>query len=57
MILILLLIFLDRNNIILVVFTIALLFVLSGIAILRAFESRNEWRKIIKEESLDKDIP
>ena len=37
--------------------TIILLLLLSGIAVLRFLDSRNEWRKIIEEESLDKDIP
>jgi len=56
-VLIVLIIFLDRNNQYWVVGTIILLLLLSGIAILRFLDSRNEWRKIIKEESLDKDIP
>ncbi len=56
-VLILLIIFLDRNNQYWVVGTIILLLLLSGIAVLRFLDSRNEWRKIIKEESLDKDIP
>ena len=54
--LIILLIFFDRNNISLVILVIVLLFILSSIAILRAIESRNQWRKYIKEEGLDKDI-
>ena len=37
--------------------TIILLLLLSGIAVLRFLDSRNEWRKIIQEEYLDKDIP
>jgi hypothetical protein len=56
-VLIVLIIFLDRNNQYWVVGTIILLLLLSGIAVLRFLDSRNEWRKIIKEESLDKDIP
>ena len=36
--------------------TIVLLFVLSGIAILRAFESRNEWRKYIMEQGIDEEL-
>ena len=57
MVLIILIIFLDRNNLYWVVGTITLLLLLSGIAVLRFLDSRNEWRKIIQEESLDKDIP
>ena len=56
-VLIILIVFLDRNNLYWVVGTITLLLVLSGIAVLRFLDSRNEWREIIKEESLDKDIP
>ena len=56
-VLIILIVFLDRNNLYWVVGTITLLLLLSGIAALRFLDSRNEWRKIIKEESLDKDIP
>jgi ABC-type bacteriocin/lantibiotic exporter with double-glycine peptidase domain len=55
--LIFLIIFLERNNLYWVVGTIILLLLLSGIAVLRFLDSRNEWRKIIQEESLDKDIP
>jgi hypothetical protein len=57
MVLIVLIVFLDRNNLYWVVGTITLLLLLSGIAVLRFLDSRNEWRKIIQEESLDKDIP
>ena len=56
-VLIILIVFLDRNNLYWVVGTITLLLLLSGIAVLRFIDSRNEWRKIIQEESLDKDIP
>ena len=52
-----LIIFLDRNNLYWVIGTIILLLLLSCIAVLRFLDSRNEWREIIKEESLDKDIP
>ena len=57
MVLIIVIVFLDRNNLYWVVGTITLLLLLSGIAVLRFLDSRNEWRKIIQEESLDKDIP
>ena len=56
-VLIILIVFLNRNNLYWVVGTIILLLLLSGIAVLRFLDSRNEWRKIIQEESLDKDIP
>ena len=51
-----LLIFLDRNNPYWVITTILLLVILSGIAVLRSIESRKEWQKYIKEESLDENI-
>ena len=57
LVLIVLLIFLDRTNPYWVGFSIILLLILAGIAVLRALESRKEWREIIEEESLDKDIP
>ena len=56
MIIILLLIFLDRQNPYWVIATLLLLIILSAIAVLRFLESRNEWRKYIDEESLDEDI-
>ena len=57
LVLIILIIFLDRNNLYWVIGTIILLLLLSCIAVLRFLDSRNEWREIIKGESLDKDIP
>ncbi len=57
LVLIILIIFLDRNNLYWVIGTIILLLLLSCIAVLRFLDSRNEWREIIKEKSLDKDIP
>ena len=56
-ILIILLLFLDRNNPNLVKVTILLLVILSSLSVLRFLESRNEWRKYIKEESIDDNIP
>ena len=56
-VLIILIVFLNRNNLYWVVGTITLLLLLSGIAVFRFLDSRNEWRKIIQKESLDKDIP
>ena len=57
LVLIVLLIFLDRTNPYWVGFSIISLLILAGIAVLRALESRKEWREIIEEENLDKDIP
>jgi len=34
-----------------------LLFLVSGIAVLRALESRKQWRKYAQEEILDNEIP
>ena len=56
LVLIILIIFLDRNNLYWVIGTIILLLLLSCIAVLRFLDSRNEWREIIKEKSLDKEI-
>ena len=56
MIIILLLIFLDRQNPYWVIATLLLLIILSAIAVLRFLESRNEWREYIDEESVDEDI-
>ncbi len=57
LVLIVLLIFLDRNNPYWVGGSIFLLLILAAIAVLRALQTRKEWREIIEEESLDKDIP
>ena len=57
LVLLMLLIFLDRDNPYWVFGTILLLVILSGIVILRSLESRNEWQKYIDEESLDDNIP
>jgi hypothetical protein len=56
LVLVLLLIFLDRQNNYWVLATIFLLLLLSTLAVLRSIESRNQWRAFIKEESLDDDI-
>ena len=55
-ILLILILFLDRDNPYWVIATILLLVVLSGIAVLRSLESRKEWRQYNKEESLNDDI-
>ena len=56
-ILILLLIFFDRQNTFWVILTLFNLFFVSSIAVVRALESRKEWRKYIEEENLDETIP
>jgi len=55
--LVIMLIFFDRQNIYLVVTTLIILFFVSGIAVLRAIESRKQWRLYIKEENLEDKIP
>ena len=55
-ILLILIFFLDRDNLYWVIATILLLLVLSGIAVLRSLESRKEWRQYNKEESLNDNI-
>ena len=57
LVLIVLLIFLDRTNLYWVGGSIFLLLILAAIAVLRTLQSRKEWREIIEEENLDKDIP
>ena len=52
-ILLILILFLDRDNPFWVIATILLLIVLSGIAVLRSLESRKEWRQYNEEESLN----
>ena len=42
-----LVIFLDRNNLLMVSITISLLLLISLITIVRSINSRNEWREII----------
>ena len=55
-ILLILIFFLDRDNPYWVIGTILLLVVLSGIAVLRALQSRKEWRQYNEEESLNDNI-
>ncbi len=57
LLMVILIVFFDRNNTYQSWFSIVLLLVLSFISVLRFLESRNEWRRIINEESLDKDLP
>lgn len=44
---------LDRQNIIMVTIIILFVIVLTAIGVLRALESRNEWRKIAEEDKAD----
>jgi len=55
-ILVLLLIFLDRQNIVWVITTLILLFIVSGVAVLRALESRSQWRIENQEKNLNEEI-
>ena len=55
-ILLILIFFLDRDNLYWVIATILLLLVLSGIAVLRSLESRKEWRQYNEDESLNDNI-
>ena len=57
LVLLILLVFLKRDNPYWVFVTILLLVVLSGIFILRSLESRKEWREYIEKESLDDNTP
>ena len=46
-------IFIDRNNDIMVILTISLLLIMSFITIIRSLISRNEWREIIEEGDVE----
>ena len=48
-----LIVFLDRKNPISVYSTIALLIFISSITIIRSINSRNEWRKMIKDGEVE----
>lgn len=56
LVLVILLVFFDRTNSFWVWGTLILLVLLTVIAVVRALESRNEWREIIKEEGLDETV-
>ena len=45
--------FMDRNNFIHVIIVISILLILTTITILRALNSRNEWRKMIKDGEVE----
>jgi len=45
--------FIDRNNYIHVIVIISILLILTTITILRAINSRNEWRKMIEDGEVE----
>ena len=49
----LLILFLDRKNHLWVYSTISLLIIISSITIIRSINSRNEWRKMIKDGDVE----
>ena len=49
----LLVLFLDRQNKIMVIVTISLLLLISLITILRSINSRNEWRQMIEDGEVE----
>ena len=53
MITILSIFFIDRENMIMVLVVISMLLILTCITIIRAFESREEWRKMIKDGDVE----
>jgi hypothetical protein len=48
-----LIIFINRDNQLMVICTISLLVILAFITILRSIDSRNEWRKIIEDGDVE----
>jgi len=53
MLIFILIVFIDRNNQVMVIVTIFLLLLLTLITILRSLISRNEWRKLIKDGDVE----
>ena len=51
--LVLAILFIDRNNFIHVIIIISILLILTIITILRAINSRNEWRKMIEDGEIE----
>ena len=47
-------IFIDRDSIYNKIFLICFIIILATITVFRILDSRNEWRKIVKEEELNK---
>ena len=48
-----LIMFIERDNIYMVIFTIVLLSILTFITFLRSIDSRNQWRKIIEDGDVE----
>ncbi len=48
-----LIISINRDNIYMVMFTIALLLILTFLTVLRSIDSRNQWRKIIEDGDVE----
>ena len=48
-----LIIFLDRNNFYMVVFTIFILLFITVVTVVRSLNSRNEWREIIEDGDVE----
>ena len=48
-----LIISINRDNIYMVMFTIALLLILTLLTVLRSIDSRNQWRKIIEDGDVE----
>ena len=53
LLLILSFLFFDRENFLVIIIQIILLFVLTAITVIRTIESRNEWRKMIKDGDVE----
>ena len=45
--------FIDRENMIMVSALLILLFILTGVTVVRVIESRNEWRKMIEDGDVE----
>ena len=45
--------FIDRENMIMVSTLLILLFILTGVTVIRVIESRNEWRKMIEDGDVE----
>ena len=48
-----LIVFLDRNNFYMVVFTILILLFITTVTVIRSLNSRNEWRELIKDGDVE----
>ena len=53
LVLILSIFFIDRENLIMVSIFLILLFILTGITVVRVIESRNEWRRMIDDGDVE----